>query len=86
MHPKPRQRYTADFKAQTVELTRTGKPVSQNAEELCISSNLLHKWKKEAQDAQGGSEAPRAAGERSEADDLRACAAKTPSSIRRTTF
>jgi len=72
MKSKPRQRYTAEFKAQAVELTHTGKPVSQIAEELCIGSNLLHKWKKEARGSQGGSEGPRAGGERSEADDLRA--------------
>jgi transposase len=63
MKSKPRQRYTAEFKAQAVELTHTSKPVSQIAEELCIGSNLLHKWKKEARGSQG---------ERSEADDLRA--------------
>ena len=78
MKSKQRQRYTAEFKAQAVELISTGKPVSQIAEELCIGGNLLHKWKKQAQGTQGtqgtqgGSEGPRAAGERSEADDLRA--------------
>ena len=54
MNPKPRQRYTAEFKAQAVELTHTGKSVSQIAEELCIGSNLIHKWKKEAGGSQGG--------------------------------
>ena len=72
MKSKPRQRYTAEFKAQAVELTHTGKPVSQIAQELCIGGNLLHKWKKEARGSRGGSEGPRAGGERSEADDLRA--------------
>ena len=72
MNPKPRQRYTAEFKAQAVELISTGKPVSQIAEELCIGSNLLYKWKQGSQGAQVGSEGPRAAGESSEADDLRA--------------
>ena len=42
MKSKPRQRYTAEFKAQAVELTHTGRPVSQIAEELCIGSNLLY--------------------------------------------
>ena len=68
---KQRQRYTTEFKSQAVELTRTGKPVSQIAEELCIGSNLLHKWKAEV-GAPSGSEASRAACERSEAEDLRA--------------
>ncbi|MGL4400914.1 MAG: transposase, partial [Luteolibacter sp.] len=40
MNPKSRQRYTAEFKAQAVELINTGKPISQIAEELCIGSNL----------------------------------------------
>ena len=72
MNPKPRQRYTAEFKAQAVELISTGKPVSQIAEELCIGSNLLYKWKQDSRGAQVGSEGPRAVGERSAADDLRA--------------
>lgn len=72
MNTKPRQRYTAEFKAQAVELISTGKPVSQIAEELCIGSNLLYKWKLNSQGAQIGSEGPRAEGEQSAADDLRA--------------
>jgi transposase-like protein len=42
MKLKPRKRYTAEFKAQAVELLDTGKPVTQLAEDLCISSNLHH--------------------------------------------
>jgi transposase len=71
MTTKARQRYTAEFKAQAVELISTGKPVPQIAEELCIGSNLLYKWRQDAQGAQVGSEGPRAAGEGSAADDLR---------------
>ena len=41
MNRAPRKRYTPEFKAQAVELLSTGKPVSQVAEELCISSDLL---------------------------------------------
>ena len=52
MTTKPRQRYTAEFKAQAVELISTGKPVPQIAEELCIGSNLLYKWKQDAQGVQ----------------------------------
>ncbi|MEY3897634.1 MAG: Transposase [Verrucomicrobiota bacterium] len=52
MTTKARQRYTAEFKAQAVELISTGKPVPQIAEELCIGSNLLYKWKQDAQGAQ----------------------------------
>ena len=71
MKSKSRQRYTAEFKAQAVELTHTGKPVSRIAEELCIGSNLLYKWKQDSQGVRVGSEGPQAAGERSAADDLR---------------
>jgi transposase len=69
MNQKPRKRYTTEFKAQAVELLDTGKPVPQVAEELCISSALLYKWR---QDAQVGSAGPRAEGEGAGADDLRA--------------
>lgn len=69
MASKTRKRYTEEFKAQAVELLRTGKPVSELAEELCLSTDLLYRWKR---GAQVGSEGMRAVGERPEADDLRA--------------
>jgi transposase len=72
MNPKTRKRYTEDFKAQAVELLGTGKPVSELAQELCISSNLLYNWRKGSQGAQVGSAGQRAGGGMSEADDLRA--------------
>jgi len=72
MNEQSRKRYTAEFKAQAVELLNTGKPVAQVAEELCISSNLLYRWKQEAQSAQGGSVGCRAVGEGAGADELRA--------------
>ena len=72
MNTVPRKRYTTEFKAQAVELLSTGKPVSEVAEELCISSNLLYGWRHSSQGAQLGSAGARAAGERSEADELRA--------------
>lgn len=72
MNQKPRKRYTPEFKAQAVELLTTGKAVPQVAEELCISSNLLYKWRQDAQGAQGSGAGPRAEGERAGADDLRA--------------
>lgn len=71
MNSKPRRRYTAEFKAEAVGLISTGKPVSQIAQELCIGSNLLYKWKQDSQGAGVGSEGPRAAGEESAADDPR---------------
>ena len=71
MNTKLRQRYTAEFKAQAVELMGTGKPVTEIAEELCIGSNLLYKWKQEVQGAPGGHEGSAAAGERLAAAELR---------------
>lgn len=68
---KARKIYTTDFKAQALELLATGKPVSELARELGISSNLLYSWRAGAQIPQLGSAGPRAGGERSEADELR---------------
>lgn len=70
MNQKTRKRYTTEFKAQAVELLDTGKPVPQVAEELCISSNLLYRWRQDSQGAQVGSAGPRAIGEGGGADDL----------------
>ena len=71
MKSKPRKRYTAEFKAQAVELLDTGKPVSQLAEELCISSNLLYNWRLASQREQAGGAGARVLGEGPETDDLR---------------
>lgn len=72
MNQKSRKRYTPEFKAQAVELLTTGKPVPEVAEELCISSNLLYRWRQDSQDAKGVSAGPRAEGEAAGADVLRA--------------
>lgn len=72
MNVKSRKRYTAEFKAQAVELLETGKPVAQVAEELCISTDLLYSWRRLPQGVQLGSAGVRALGEHSEADELRA--------------
>jgi len=75
MSLKPRKRYTAEFKAQAVELLAIGKPVSEVAQELCVSNNLLYNWRQEFQRAQGGGAGPRAVGEgaaAAPADDVRA--------------
>ena len=68
MSTKTRKNYTEEFKAQAVELMRTGKPVSDLAEELCVSTDLLYRWRR---GTQVGSEGKRAVGEHSGADDLR---------------
>lgn len=72
MNQKSRKRYTPEFKDQAVELLGTGRSVPQLAEELCISSGLLYRWKQDSQGAQVGSAGPRAAGGGDGAGDLRA--------------
>ena len=67
-----RKRYTAEFKAQAVELVGLGKPVPEVAEELEIGTSILYGWvRKGAQPAQLGSAGRRAIGEEPEADELR---------------
>jgi transposase len=71
MKSKPRRQFTPEFKAQAVALLQTGKPVSQLAQELGVSDNLLYSWRLASQRAQGGSEGPQAEGARDAADELR---------------
>jgi len=72
MQPVTRKRYTAEFKAQAVELVGMGKPVSEVAEDLEIGTNVLYRWVHEGrQSARLGSAGDRAAGEEPEADELR---------------
>ena len=72
MNIRSRKRYTAEFKAQAVALLETGKPIAEVAQELCIASDLLYSWRRLSQGSQLGSAGARAAGELSEADELRA--------------
>jgi transposase-like protein len=44
MEPVTRKRYTAEFKAQAVELVGMGKPVSEVAEDLEIGTGVLYRW------------------------------------------
>lgn len=72
MATKTRRRYSEEFKAQALEILQTGKPVSELAEELGISSDLLYSWRRSAR---GGGEALAVARQRDQAgaaDDLRA--------------
>jgi len=72
MEPVTRKRYTAEFKAQAVELVGMGKPVAEVAEDLEIGTSLLYRWVlKGRQPAQLGSEGLRAVGEEPAADELR---------------
>jgi transposase len=72
MNQTSRKRYTPEFKAQAVELLALGRPVSELAEELCVSPNLLYSWRSSSQGARVGSEGGRAGGENAAADDPRA--------------
>lgn len=67
-----RKRYTAEFKAQAVELVGLGKSVPEVAQELEIGTGILYRWVgKPPQAAQLGSEGLRAVGEEPAADELR---------------
>lgn len=82
MASKTRKRYTQEFKARALELMDTGKSVSELAEELCVSTDPLYRWRR---GAQVGSAGTRAVGERAEADDARS-AGRTPNCAWRTAF
>jgi transposase len=72
MEPVTRKRYTAEFKAQAVELVGLGKPVTEVAEELEIGSGVLYRWMRNGgQSAQLGSVGGRAVGEEPAAYELR---------------
>lgn len=68
---KKNKHYTAEFKTQVVELLSTGKPVSEVAEEMCIGSSLLYRWRQEHKGSGVGSAGLRAVGEQDQADDSR---------------
>jgi transposase len=72
MSQKTYQRYTPEFKEQALGLLALGKPVTDVAQELQISTNLLYGWRSQIQRTQGGSAGLRAVGEPSAADALRA--------------
>ena len=72
MNPVTRKRYTAEFKAQAVELVALGKSVPEVAEDLEVGAGILYGWvRKGAQPAQLGSAGHRAGGEEPAADELR---------------
>jgi transposase len=75
MNPVTRKRYTAEFKAQAVELVALGKSVPEVAEDLEVGAGILYGWvRKGAQPAQLGSaglRVPQARDEEPEADELR---------------
>lgn len=68
----PRKRYTAEFRAQAIELVRMGKPVKEVAEDLEVGVSLLYGWvQRAAQPAPRQSQELEAVGEESAAVELR---------------
>lgn len=72
MSQKTYQRYNQDFKDKAVALLGLGKPVSEVAKDLQVSTTMLYAWRSQAQSLQVGSVGQRAVGELAEADDLQA--------------
>ena len=68
----PRKQYTAEFKAQIIELADLGRPVSELAQEFGVSAGLIHTWRRKAsQHPQVGSGGAGAVGDQDAADELR---------------
>lgn len=68
MRTMVRKRYTAEFKAQAVELVKLGKTVPEVAQELGIGEGNLYRWVGPQEPF--GSEGQRAVGEAPAADEL----------------
>lgn len=69
-----RKQYTAEFKAQILELADLGRPVSELAQEFGVSSGLIHTWRRKAKASthpQLGSGGAGAVGDQDAADELR---------------
>lgn len=72
MTVQPRKRYTAEFKAQILELADHGRPVSELSQEFELNANLIHTWRRKAsQQSQLGSVGAGAVGDQDAADELR---------------
>jgi transposase len=67
---KTRRRYTAEFKAQAVELLQAGRPAAELAHELGIGQDLIYAWTRQAQGQQVRSAATQAGGESGVAEEL----------------
>jgi transposase len=72
MNKRPYQRYTPEFKEKALGLLGLGKPITEVAQDLEISTNLLYSWRHQAQGSQGGSGGLGAGGDQAGADALRA--------------
>lgn len=70
MKKKTRRRYTAEFKAQAVELLQAGRPAAELAHELGIGMDLIYAWRRSAQGEQVRSGATQAEGASGAAEEL----------------
>jgi transposase len=70
MKKQTRRRYTAEFKAQAVELLQAGRPAAQLAHELGIGQDLIYAWKRHSQGQQVRSEATGAQGDSGASQEL----------------
>lgn len=70
MKNKTRRRFTAEFKAQAVELLAAGRPAAELAHELGIGLDLIYAWRRKAQGEQIRSAATPAGGESGAAEEL----------------
>jgi transposase len=67
-----RKQYTAEFKAQILELADHGRPVSELSQEFEVSAGLIHTWRRKAsKQPQIGSGGAGAVGDQDVADELR---------------
>ena len=75
MKKTTRKRYSAEFKAQAIELVKLGKPVPEVAQDLSIETGILYRWTRSVRDTSQpallGSGGLGAVGEQAEADELR---------------
>jgi transposase-like protein len=70
MKNKTRRRFTAEFKAQAVELLQAGRPAAELAHELGIGLDLIYAWRRHGQGEQVRSEAAPAEGGSGAAEEL----------------
>lgn len=67
-----RQKYTAEYRANAVELVReSGKPIAEIARDLGMNEGTLANWMNKARDENGESEQPISMSERAELEQLR---------------
>ena len=63
-----RKQYTAEFKAQIIELADHGRPVSELSQEFGVSAGLIHTWRRKAK---APPQPPGSGNDQEAADELR---------------